>query len=115
MVTKFNAGGVLFDEQDPAYVAAWKAALDKLIPTGKLFEINTGVIFRGYHKEPYPARPILKEIVARGGKIIIPNDCHRMEGMGYGFYDAIQYAKECGATEIYTLSGSPVKQVKIAI
>ncbi len=115
LVSKFNEGGKIFDENDPRYVRAWMAALDKLIPTGKLFEINTGAISRGYRTEPYPARPIIKEIIKRGGKLILSADSHQKETLEYGFEEAIQYAKECGATELYTLSGSPVKQVKIEI
>ena len=115
LVTKFNEGGHLFDENNPRYVAAWKAALDKLIPTGKLFEINTGAISRGYRTEPYPARPILKEIVARGGKVILTADCHHKDTLDCAFEEAIAYAKECGVTEFYTLSGNPVKKVKIEV
>ena len=112
LVAKFNEGGRFFDENDPRYVAAWKAALDKLIPSEKLFEINTGAISRGYRTEPYPAKPILKDIVARGGKLIITADSHHKDTLEYGFYEAMQYAKSCGVTELYTLAGNPVKQVK---
>ncbi|MBQ4087312.1 MAG: histidinol-phosphatase [Clostridia bacterium] len=115
LVSKFNENFCRFDENDPRYVAAWMKALDKLIPAGKLFEINTGAISRGYRTEPYPARPILKEIVKRGGKVILTADCHQKDTLEYGFEDAIQYAKECGVTELYTLSGNPIKQVKMKL
>ena len=115
LVTKFNEGGKIFDENDPRYVSAWMKALDKLIPAGKLFEINTGAISRGYRTEPYPARPIIQEIAKRGGKLILSADSHQTDTLVYGFAEAIQYAKECGATELYTLSGHPVKPVKIEV
>ena len=44
---KFNTKHGLFDENDPRYIAAWQSAADKLLQTGKPFEINTGAISRG--------------------------------------------------------------------
>ncbi len=115
LVTKFNEGGQMFDETDPRYVAAWMKALDKLIPTGKLFEINTGAISRGYRTEPYPAKPIIKEILKRDGKLILTADSHHKDTLEFAFEDAIKYAKECGVTELYTFSGNPIKQVKMEL
>lgn len=113
LVTKFNEGGKLFDKNDPRYVAAWKAALQKLIPAGKLFEVNTGAISRGYRTMPYPAKPILQEIAAMGGKVIITSDSHNKDTLDFGLAEAKAYAKSCGITEIYTLAGRPIEQKKI--
>lgn len=113
LVTKFNEGGKLFDETDPRYVAAWKAALEVLIPTGKLFEVNTGAISRGWRTAPYPAKPILREIAAMGGKVIITSDSHNKDTVDFGFAEAIEYAKSCGVTGIYTLAGRPIEQKRI--
>lgn len=113
LASKFNEGGKLFDENDPRYVAAWQAALKELIPTGKLFEINTGAISRGYRTSPYPAKPILKEIAASGGKVMITSDSHSKDTLDFRFDEAIEYAKSCGVTEFYTLAGRPIEQKKI--
>ena len=85
LITKFNRDGSFFDEQDERYLAAVRRAVDRLIPTGALFEINTGAISRGYRDEPYPARPILAYIRERGGKFILSGDTHRAENLCYGF------------------------------
>ncbi len=85
LITKFNRGGVLFDENDERYLAAVRRAVDVLIPTGALFEINTGVIPRGYRDIPYPAPEILEYIRSRGGKFILAGDVHRAENLCYGF------------------------------
>ena len=85
LITKFNRGGVFFDENDERYLAAARRAVDLLIPTGALFEINTGAISRGYRDAPYPAPPILDYIRKKGGKFILSGDTHRAENLCYGF------------------------------
>lgn len=101
LVSKFNEGGKLFDENDPRYVSAWRKALDKLLPTGKPFEINTGAMARGYRTEPYPSRAILTEIASRGGSVIITSDCHQKDALAFGFAEAEAYATSCGIQKIY--------------
>ena len=85
LITKFNEGYKLFDETHPRYVKAYKDAVDKLIPYGKPFEINTGAISRGYRTEPYPALPILEYIKEKGGKVILSSDSHSAENICYQF------------------------------
>lgn len=79
LVSKFNEGNRLFDSNHPRYVAAWQKALDTLLPTGKLFEINTGAISRGYRSAPYPAEDMMRYIIDRGGKFIMTSDSHRAD------------------------------------
>ena len=85
LITKFNRGGVFFDENDERYLAAARRAVDAVIPTGAYFEINTGVIPRGYRDAPYPAPEILEYIRSKGGKFILSGDTHRAENLCYGF------------------------------
>ena len=75
----------MFDENDERYLAAARRAVDVLIPTGALFEINTGVIPRGYRDTPYPAPRILEYIRSGGGRFILAGDVHRAENLCYGF------------------------------
>lgn len=76
LIKKFNRGGVLFDEASPRYRAAVTAALDRLIPRGALFEINTGAIWRGLRDDPYPSPEWIKYIAERGGRFILSSDSH---------------------------------------
>lgn len=85
LITKFNEGGALFDENNPRYVAAWKSAVDELLKSGKVFEINTGGISRGYRTEPYPAEAIKKYISENGGKFILSSDAHSTDTIAYEF------------------------------
>ncbi len=79
LVTKFNEGGKLFDEKNERYVKAYRAALDKLLPTGVTFEVNYGAIARGYRTTPYPNPDILALIREHGNPIIRTSDCHNKE------------------------------------
>ena len=85
LISKFNRGGAMFDEQDERYLAAARRAVDVLVPKGVLFEINTGAISRGYRDAPYPATPIYDYIREQGGKFILSGDTHRAENLCYAF------------------------------
>ena len=87
LLTKFNSDDALFDTDDPRYIRAWQDAVDRLIPFGKPFEINTGAITRKYRKEPYPAKPILDYILEKGGRTILSSDAHRKEDIAFMFSD----------------------------
>ena len=76
LITKFNENDVLFDTKHPRYVAAWQAAADALLKTGKPFEINTGAISRGYRVTPYPAPEIREYLKERGATLFLSSDSH---------------------------------------
>ena len=85
LVTKFNEGYKLFDENDPRYIKAYKDAVDALIPYGKPFEVNTGAISRGYRTLPYPSSQIIDYIKQKGGKLIMSSDSHSAENIAFKF------------------------------
>ena len=90
-VTKFNQNHELFDPNHPRYQAAANKALDALLDTPAILEVNTGAISRGYTDAPYPARDILERWRAAGKEIIFSSDCHSKEHLlfGYDLYQAI--------------------------
>ena len=85
LVTKFNEGYCLFDEKDERYVNAYKKALDILLSENVIFEINTGVIARGYKSHPYPSKEILDYIKKNGGRTILSSDSHSKEMLMFEF------------------------------
>ena len=85
LVTKYNEGNALFNEEDPRYLRAAKSAADKLLAAGKIFEINTGAIARGYRSAPYPAPALLKYVEERGGVTILASDAHTTAGIAFAF------------------------------
>lgn len=82
LITKFQEQTPLFDESHPRYVAAWKKAVDKLLKTGRPFEINTGAITRGYRTTPYPSEEIKKYILENGGSFVESSDSHEPKNIG---------------------------------
>lgn len=85
LITKFNENNVLFDEFDERYISSFKFAADKLLKTGKVFEINTGAISRGYRSAPYPSDIIYKYLKDNGAKFILSSDSHSVETLCYNF------------------------------
>lgn len=96
LLTKFQDCGLAFDPQNPRYIAAWQNAADKLLQTGKPFEINTGAISRGYRKTPYPALDIMRYLAKHGGTAVITSDSHSVGALGTAFTLAYELAKEAG-------------------
>ena len=76
LVTKFNQNDILFDTTDHQYRKYAGDALDALLETPAVFEVNTGAISRGYRKEPYPADFILDKIWQCGKIPVISSDTH---------------------------------------
>lgn len=104
LISKFNEGGLLFDERHPRYQAAVDMALQSLLSGDALFEINTGAMFRNYRTVPYPAAWILRKIAAGGGKIILCGDAHNTAALCYKFEEAAALARSCGFMHHYVLT-----------
>ncbi len=96
LITKFNEGTYLFDESDSRYRNAALEAMEQVVPTCPLFEINTGAMLRAGRSVPYPAAFLLRHLHYLGGQVIITSDCHQLEGLDWKFAAAAELAKNCG-------------------
>lgn len=96
LLTKFNEKEPLIDETNPRYRAAWKKAIDALLPYNKPFEINTGAISRGYRTTPYPSLEMIKYIFENGGKLVLNSDSHSKDTLCYKFDLAMQIVEKAG-------------------
>lgn len=76
LITKFNQGNKFYNEEDKRYKDKALEAVDIVVETGAVIEINTGGISRGYRKAPYPAVFLLKRILEKKGRVIITTDAH---------------------------------------
>lgn len=85
LITKFNEGNQLFDTKSERYIRAWKKAVDRIMESCKLFEVNTGAISRGYRTSPYPSDDIVDYIKKKGGKLILSSDSHSKDTLCYKF------------------------------
>ena len=94
ILTKFHEQTPLFDLSHPRYIAAWKAAADKLLAKNVIFEINTGAIARGRRTFPYPNEDILLYLAERGARFCINSDCHYSEKIDFWFDEAQKLAEK---------------------
>jgi histidinol-phosphatase (PHP family) len=87
IVTKFIDRLPLFSTSHPRYIAARDAALEKLLLTPALFEINTGAISRGYRTTPYPDEAVIDRIASSGKPFVISSDAHTRDSLDFGLVD----------------------------
>ena len=85
IIAKEKAGGKFIDTTSIRYKNAVDSAIDKLIKTGKIFEINTSRIYKNLSNEPYPTTLIIKKIIEKKGKVIFSSDAHNTNMIAYKF------------------------------
>ena len=96
LITKYNGNNQFFDTQKQRYVSAYLSAAKELAEYNVPFEINTGVIIRGYKDVPYPHEEIIKELVSMGAKFVLSSDAHKPSHIAYGFEKYSKWAKTLG-------------------
>ncbi len=105
LLTKYNERRPLYDVSSAAYRDAAFSAMEVLSRAGKIFEINTGAISRGYRTSPYPAPELLRHLYKIGGRICICSDAHSTAGIVCGFDLAETIARSCGFTAYQVFDG----------
>lgn len=113
LITKFDEPVPFFDENSARYQRAARAAMEKLVKAGKIFEVNTGAISRGYRTTPYPSAQWLKLLHEMGGRVTVSADAHHTSGVACAFELAEQMIKEAGFTEIWILQKEKFVPVSI--
>lgn len=113
LVEKFNADGSLFDSDSPRYISAWRTAVHTLVEQGRIFEINTGAMSRGYTDFPYPKEDILREIARCGGRICVSSDSHDITSVNYKLDEMTEFARECGFENINVFDGGKFAEISI--
>lgn len=103
LLTKFDEQMGFFTKQSGRYRNAALLAMEKLVRAGKIFEINTGAISRGYRTTPYPDRALLCALREMGGRITISADAHHPSGVACAFDKAEALARDCGYTSAMVL------------
>ena len=112
LLTKFDETYHFFAENSPRYQKAACAAMEKLVKAGKIFEVNTGAISRGYRTTPYPSAQWLKLLREMGGKVTVSADAHHTSGVVCAFDLAEKMVKDAGFAEIWILQGKEFIPIK---
>lgn len=97
--TKFNDSDHLFDEDEKWYQDMALGYLDAFAATGKIFEINTGAMSRGYRKSPYPTPFLLKRLLELKSPIILSSDSHSVKTVTHAFPQTEQMLRDMGFRE----------------
>lgn len=92
VIAKFS----LFDETDPAYQKIALEAMDAILETDAIFEVNTGAMSRGYRKVPYPVDYLLRHILEKNGRITWGADCHATQNTDFAFSQTLQMLRSLG-------------------
>ncbi len=103
LVTKFNEGNRYFDPMEKRYRTAALSAMDALLETGKPFALNTGGIYRGWRREPYPSFSLLRELHERKGEILLSGDSHAGAALGFRFAEMAELLREIGFRTVRVL------------
>ena len=114
LLTKFDERAGLFDAESPRFLNAAIAAMEPLVKAGKIFELNSGAISRGYRTRPYPSEALLCRLRELDGKILLSSDAHSPAGIGFFFKEMLEIAVKCGFTTIYQLKNGEFTPVLIS-
>lgn len=76
LVRKFNVKAPYFDETASWYIEELERTADAIASSGKIVEVNTGAISRGWLDDAYPS-PLFREMLrGRSVKFILSSDAH---------------------------------------
>lgn len=109
LLTKYG----FIDDTDPAYLAVAREALSEVVRHVPLFEINQGAVIRGLKTKPYPAAPLLSDLCALGGKILLSSDAHSADKLTFGFTEMLHLAQRAGFTRISRLTPDGIVEDEI--
>ena len=85
LVRKFNVKHPYFDETADGYRGELEATADAIAASGKIVEVNTGAISRGWLTDAYPSAAFRDLLRARGVKFILSSDAHFTDGIDCAF------------------------------
>ena len=110
LIMKFNERRDLFDDADPHYLSYALEAADCAAASGKLIEVNTGAIARGYRTLPYPGRAILTRLAALRAPVIITSDCHNADYLNCHFEETAALLRSCGFKTALQYRGGAIEE-----
>ena len=85
LVRKFNAKHPYFDESAAWYREELERTAGAIAASGKLVEVNTGAISRGWRDDAYPSAEFRALLRGRGVKFVLSSDAHAAEGLDCAF------------------------------
>jgi histidinol-phosphatase (PHP family) len=93
LVRKFNVKHPYFSETADWYLEELEATADALAASGKIVEVNTGAIARGWLDDAYPSPALRALLRARGVRFILSADAHSADAVD-GAFDRFAAAED---------------------
>jgi len=103
LVTKFDEKEQERYLHDERYWKLAEESVEKVLKIGSIFEVNTGLIARGYRTLPCPHTRLLKRIAQNGGKVTLSSDSHQAEHLCAHFQETEELLKDVGFDSVYLL------------
>ena len=85
LIRKFNQHHPYFDESAAWYREELQNTAECIAASGKIVEINTGAIARGWLTEAYPSPYFLELLQSRNVPLLLSSDAHNASAIDYGF------------------------------
>ena len=85
LLRKYNAKHPWLDENAPWYLRQLEETADALAASGKIVEINTGAIARGWLDDAYPSPRFRAALRARGARFVLSSDAHAASALDCAF------------------------------
>lgn len=85
LVRKFNAKNPYFDESCDWYAEELAETADAVVASGKLVEVNTGAISRGWLDDAYPSPAFRALLRQRGARFVLSSDAHSADAIDCAF------------------------------
>jgi len=98
LVRKFNAKHPYFDESADWYREELEKTADALAASGKMTEVNTGAISRGWLDDAYPSPLFRKMLCERGVTFVLSSDAHSASALDCAF-DRFEREEDFGVPE----------------
>ena len=113
LLTKFDEPECIYDVHSARYRDAARFAMERLVNAGKIFEINTGAVSRGYRTTFYPSEDLLRDLFSLGGKICLSSDSHSVKTLGFQRDKAKACAVAAGFNVVWEWNGTDFEPVAL--
>lgn len=104
---KFNGRLAYFDENAAWYREELERTADVFAASGKIVEVNTGAIARGWMDDAYPSGSFRELLRERGVRFLLGSDAHTVEGLDSAF-DRFAAAESYATAPVTTWSSHAV-------
>ena len=106
----------LIDTSSPAYCDMVNEALEAILDSGAILEVNTGGMARSGQPLPYPELHVLRRWRELGGNVTVSSDCHRAGYLDAYFSQMPDYLHAAGFSRTLILnprSGTLFEEIEI--